>query len=151
MKRILVATFLGAFLLFPSLGAKAQSEPWPAWRAEFEQLAKSKGLAAVECTPYQIGGEQQPHRLLEFYRQGLTPQRAFDEIGCDSEVFDKVWLRKLRQLVREQGRDIPLDDEAMNEWLWLEYFLEDKSPSEAVVAIIASDPYKKTKPLAHRK
>lgn len=113
---------------------------WHAWRGAFEMLAREKGLRnANECTPYQIGGKEHPERLRAEYKMGRTPEQSFEEMGCDCEVFDRVWMKRLRALAKDRHIAInPKDDEAFEEWLWLEYFLENKSPDEAVGAVACS-------------
>jgi hypothetical protein len=120
---------------------------WHAWREAFEWIALRKGLrSANECTPYAIGGEEHPERLKAEYKTGRTPEQSFEEMGCDCEVFERVWMKRLRILAKEQHIAInPRDDEAFEEWLWLEYFTENKPPDEAISAV-ADSGYMKGKP-----
>jgi hypothetical protein len=113
---------------------------WPTWRVDFEWIAKRKGLRdANQCTPYQIGGEEHPERLRAEYETGRTPEQSFEEMGCDCEVFERVWMKRLRELAKQQRIAIdPRDDEAFEEWLWLEYFTENKPPEEAINAVADS-------------
>ncbi len=136
-------TKISAILALTMFGTEASDQkPYKQWRAEFEILTKGRGLrSGNQCTSYQVGGREHPGRLVTYHAQGLSPQRAFDEIGCDCEVFELVWMKRLRELATKQKIDMDAtDNEAFEEWLWLEYFLENKSPEQAV-AVIADSGY----------
>jgi hypothetical protein len=110
---------------------------WRIWRAEFQVFVKQKGLEdADECTSYTVGGKQYPDRLFRYYDKGFSVEEAFYEMGCDSEVFEKVWMKELRRLAKARGIAVARFDEeggeALYEYLWLEFFLEGKPPKDAI-------------------
>jgi len=135
MKSKLIIATVALFLLARVHAGNNQA--YPEWRVQFEAIAQSAGLTSGDaCTRYANGQETHPERLFDYYQAGRTPQEAFEEIGCDAEVFQSVWIPRLRYLAEKQYTAmIPEDNEAFEEWLWLEHFTEGKSPEEAIKAM----------------
>lgn len=134
MKAFIVITLS----LIASSAFAQNTKGWESWRIQFDQLAKSKGLASgVECTRYVPWQKTEPQRLLYYYFKGFSPAKAFDEMGCDCEVFEQVFKAKVLRIVRAHGIRIATDNDARDEKLWLEFFLEHKSPEAAAQAILS--------------
>lgn len=133
--RVLVAVIASISLAHSVFADCHNYKSWDSWRSQFESLCAKQGIKGSA-----VSGDKDLHA--EYCRNNSAAQ-AFYLLGGDATVFEKVWMPRVRQIVRAHGGKIENHNEAMEEWLWLQFFLEQKKPESAARVILDRNPYAK--------
>lgn len=134
MKTKLIAIMAAMILVQPAFADCNNKLSWRVWRAQFEQICKGHGLTSEQAmSDFVPKGTESD--LYKRWCGGHTPQQVFDDYGYDTAAFSLVWMPELCKLAPRYLKNPPdCSDEAWREWLWLYFYLEGKTPEQALLA-----------------